>query len=98
MIPTLSQVCSLPSHFDVDVTEYAAGGCHWLEVWLTKLEQFLLQTDLDGVAQLLEEQRVKTPVASFQGGLFQVAASNWTNLGSNSSIAWNSALDCGLAR
>jgi sugar phosphate isomerase/epimerase len=71
MIPTLSQVCSLPSSFEDDVTEYASGGCHYLETWLTKLEQALQRSDADSLRQLLEEHHVEIPAASFQGGLFQ---------------------------
>ncbi len=73
MIPTLSQVCSLPSSFDVDVAEYAAGGCRSLEAWLTKLEQALQLTDVAGLTGLLHEHDIKIPVASYQGGLFQAA-------------------------
>jgi 4-hydroxyphenylpyruvate dioxygenase len=69
MIPTLSQVCSLSSPFETDIADYAAGKCFSVEVWLTKLETYLEQHSVDQVKELLAEHGVKTPVASFQGGL-----------------------------
>jgi 4-hydroxyphenylpyruvate dioxygenase len=69
MIPTLAQVCSLPSPFDKDVADYAAGKCHSLEVWLTKLETYLQAHSLDDVRRLLAENEMTLPVASYQGGL-----------------------------
>ena len=69
MLPTLAQVCSLPSPFEVDVTEYAAGKCGAIEVWFTKLENYLQSHSLDDVRRLLSENEITAPVASFQGGL-----------------------------
>ena len=69
MIPTLSQVCSLSSSFDADVEDFAAGKCHSLEVWLTKLEDYLQRHSIADVRGWLEKFGMQTPVASFQGGL-----------------------------
>ncbi|HTN75217.1 MAG TPA: sugar phosphate isomerase/epimerase [Pirellulaceae bacterium] len=69
MIPCLSQVCSLNSPFEKDIEDYAAGQCTAVEVWLTKLETYLKSHTLDDVRRLLDEQQVKLPVASYQGGL-----------------------------
>ncbi|MCA9186450.1 MAG: sugar phosphate isomerase/epimerase family protein [Pirellulaceae bacterium] len=69
MIPTLSQVCSLNSPFAMDVEDYAAGHCHSLEVWLTKLETYLREHTVEDVRRLLAEHEMSVPVASFQGGL-----------------------------
>jgi 2-keto-myo-inositol isomerase len=69
MIPALSQVCTLHAAFEKDVEDYAAGQCHVIEVWLTKLETFLESHSLDEVRQLLKQHEVAVPVASFQGGL-----------------------------
>ncbi len=69
MIPTLSQVCSLSSPFDRDIADYAAGHCQSVEIWLTKLEAFVEARGLEAVEQLLDEHQVRTPVASYQGGL-----------------------------
>lgn len=69
MIPALAQVCSLPSPFEKDVEDYAAGKCTALEVWLTKLETYLESHTLDDVRGLLADNEMMAPVASFQGGL-----------------------------
>lgn len=69
MLPALSQVCSLHSPFERDVADYAAGKCGAIEVWLTKLEEFLKSHSLDNVRRLLDEHEMAAPVASFQGGL-----------------------------
>ncbi|MFM7844603.1 MAG: sugar phosphate isomerase/epimerase family protein [Planctomycetota bacterium] len=69
MIPALSQVCSLASPFEKDVEDYAAGQCRALEVWLTKLEQFLQTHSVTEVRQLFEQHEMTIPAASYQGGL-----------------------------
>ncbi len=69
MIPTLSQVCSLASSFDADVEDFAADGCRSLEIWLTKLEDYLQRHSVAEVRQWLDRFEMQTPVASFQGGL-----------------------------
>jgi len=69
MTPALSQVCSLNSPFAKDVEDYAAGKCGALEIWLTKLEEYLKTHNVDDVKRLLDEHQMTAPVASFQGGL-----------------------------
>lgn len=69
MTPTLAQVCSLPSPFEKDVADYAAGKCGAIEIWLTKLETYLQSHSLDDVRRLLGECEMAAPVASYQGGL-----------------------------
>lgn len=69
MIPTLSQVCSLQSPFDRDLEDFAAGQCRSVEVWLTKLENYLQSHTLSDVRFWLEKLGTQLPVASFQGGL-----------------------------
>ena len=65
----LSQVCTLPASFELDIEDFAAGGCQTIEVWLTKLEHFLESHSVEQAIALLEEHNVQLPVASFQGGL-----------------------------
>src|SRR6185436_7863955 len=69
MIPTLSQVCSLTSRFDADIEDYAAGKCESVEIWLTKLEDYLQRHSVAEVQEWLAKFGVSAPVASFQGGL-----------------------------
>ena len=70
MKPALSQVCSLASPLEKDFTDFAAGHCHSIELWLGKLESFLETRTIDEVRRLRDEVGIATPVASFQGGLF----------------------------
>ena len=69
MIPTLSQVCSLHSPFDRDLEDFAAGQCKSIEVWLTKLEEYLKSHTIQDVRFWLDRLGVTLPVASFQGGV-----------------------------
>lgn len=69
MRPTLAQVCSLNSEFADDIEQFAAGQCFCIELWLTKLENYLREKTIEDVRQLLARQGVVTPVASYQGGL-----------------------------
>jgi 2-keto-myo-inositol isomerase len=69
MIPTLSQVCSLTSRFDADIEDYAAGKCESVEIWLTKLEDYLERHSVVEVKDWLAKFGVAAPVASFQGGI-----------------------------
>jgi 4-hydroxyphenylpyruvate dioxygenase len=69
MIPTLSQVCSLHSPFDRDLEDFAAGQCHSVEVWLTKLEEYLRSHTLADVRFWLDKFGMQLPVASYQGGI-----------------------------
>lgn len=69
MRPALANVSSLSSPLSVDVEDYAAGQCRAIEVWLTKLEDYLAGRSLDALRELLARHDVSFPVASFQGGL-----------------------------
>jgi 2-keto-myo-inositol isomerase len=69
MIPALSQVCSLESSFEKDIEDYAAGECRTIELWVGKLDAYLEKHSLADVRALLDRHQVRSPVASFQGGL-----------------------------
>lgn len=69
MTPALSQVCTLHAPFWQDVQDYAAGQCRAIEIWLTKLEEYLRSHSLDDVRRLWEKNGVAAPAAAFQGGL-----------------------------
>ncbi|MBC8350864.1 MAG: sugar phosphate isomerase/epimerase [Planctomycetes bacterium] len=71
MFPALSQVCTLHAPFSQDIEDFAAGQCRSVDVWLTKLEDYLeAGHSVSEVRDLLLEHEVAAPVASFQGGLF----------------------------
>jgi len=65
----VSEATTLPSPFDRDVEEYAAGGCHAMEVWLTKLEDHLKTHSPSDTRKLLEDRQMTLAAASYQGGL-----------------------------
>jgi 2-keto-myo-inositol isomerase len=69
MIPALSQALTLSTPFADDILGMADGGCHHVEVWLTKLETHLEHSSLDETQDLLASRDVKLIAASFQGGL-----------------------------
>jgi sugar phosphate isomerase/epimerase len=65
----ISQASTLPGTFLDDVNAYADGGCHALEVWLTKLEQHLEGHSAADTKKLLEDRQMELAAASYQGGL-----------------------------
>ena len=71
MLPALSQVCTLHAPFPQDIEDFAAGQCPAVDIWLTKLEEYLDSGhSVRDVQDLLQGHEVAAPVASFQGGLF----------------------------
>jgi len=69
MIPTLSQVCCLNNPFEKDLEDFSAGHCTSVEIWLTKLENYLQGHSVADVRSLFSRYEIAAPVASFQGGL-----------------------------
>jgi 2-keto-myo-inositol isomerase len=69
MRPCISEATTLASRFDEDVNGYADGGCHALEVWLTKLETHLEKHSIAETRKLLEDRQMTLTAASYQGGL-----------------------------
>lgn len=69
MRPCISEAVTLSSTFADDVNGYADGGCHALEVWLTKLESHLEKHSVADTRKLLEDREMTLAAASYQGGL-----------------------------
>jgi sugar phosphate isomerase/epimerase len=69
MIPTLSQVCSLNVPFGKDLEDYASGQCQSIEIWFTKLEEYLKVHSVAQTRELLDSLGIRAAVASYQGGL-----------------------------
>src|ERR1700730_7551861 len=65
----ISEAAVLPGSFADDVEAFAEGGCHALEVWLTKLETHLETHSTAETRQLLEDHETTLAAASYQGGL-----------------------------
>ncbi len=70
MLPVISQVCTLPSAFEQDLADYQAVHCAGMEVWLTKLEDFVARVGLNEAKREVAASGLAIPVASYQGGLF----------------------------
>lgn len=69
MKPCISEATTLPTSFADDVNGYADGGCHALEVWLTKLETHLQSHSVADIRQLLADREMTLAAAAYQGGL-----------------------------
>jgi 2-keto-myo-inositol isomerase len=69
MKPCISQSVTLSRTFVEDVNGYADGGCHAMEVWLTKLENHLEKQSVADTRKLLEDREITLTAASYQGGL-----------------------------
>jgi len=71
LIPALSLVNSLPAPLETQLEDYAAGKCAVVELWLTKVEEFLKSHSQQQFLELLGQHGITAPVASFQGGLLE---------------------------
>lgn len=69
VIPCLSQVCSLGSTFEEDLDGYADGACTAVELWLTKLEEYVATHSPAEVLSRAVDRGITLACASFQGGL-----------------------------
>jgi 4-hydroxyphenylpyruvate dioxygenase len=69
VIPCLSQVCSLGSSFEDDLDGYADGACPALELWLTKLEDYLASHPPSEVLSRAVDRGLTLACATYQGGL-----------------------------
>lgn len=69
MRPAISQVCSLSSSFEDDIDGYADAAGNAIELWLTKLEDYLSTHSLAEVKARAADRGLTFAAASFQGGL-----------------------------
>ncbi len=69
MYPALSQVCCLQAPFESDIHGFADAAGNAIELWLTKLEEYLKTHTVADVRKLAEDREQKFVAASFQGGL-----------------------------
>ncbi len=68
MIPAVSQSTTLPAALP---DELEALGDLGLELWLTKVEQFVTEHSWSELERLLEQHAPRLVAASYQGGLWQ---------------------------
>lgn len=69
MLPTLASVSTLPWPLDRDLEDYGAAHVPAMEIWLTKLEEYLKTHSVAEAKELFAQHGVQTPVAAGQGGL-----------------------------
>ncbi len=69
MIPAISQVCCLSSSFQNDLEQFGAAGCRAVEIWLTKLEDYVREHSAEQAKALLQEHQLRPVAASYQGGM-----------------------------
>jgi sugar phosphate isomerase/epimerase len=69
MIPCISQVCSLGSSFEDDIDGYADAAGSAIELWLTKLEEYLIGHKTAEVAARAADRGLALAAAAFQGGI-----------------------------
>ncbi len=69
MLPCISQVCSLGSSFEDDIDGYADAAGSSIELWLTKLEDYLQTRTLAEVIARAADRGLALAAAAFQEGL-----------------------------
>lgn len=69
MLAALSQVGSLPAELEQEFEDYAAGKCQALDLWMTKVEEYVENRSEDAFLRLLQDHQLQPVSASFQGGL-----------------------------
>lgn len=69
MFPAVSQVCSLNASFEDDLRGYADAAANAVELWLTKLEEYLTTHTTAEVRAIAADRGLKFAAASFQGGI-----------------------------
>jgi len=70
MIPCLSQVCTLAATVAEDFDGYADGACTAVELWLTKVEEYLASGHTASeLRQRAEDRGLALACAAYQGGL-----------------------------
>jgi 2-keto-myo-inositol isomerase len=67
--PCISELTTMSAPFDEDVRAFANAACSTMEVWLTKLEQFVAAHSIQAARDLAEEYAINLRVAAAQGGI-----------------------------
>ncbi|MFL5329631.1 MAG: sugar phosphate isomerase/epimerase family protein [Gemmataceae bacterium] len=69
MTPCISQSCTLPAEFSEEVAAWAGAGWKSVELWLTKLENYLEKSSVSHVRKMLGDHGIAIAAAAYQGGL-----------------------------
>jgi sugar phosphate isomerase/epimerase len=65
----ISQATTLSAPFGDDINAFADVGWSAVEIWLTKLEQYLQTNSIDDVRSIFRDRQLTPAAASYQGGL-----------------------------
>ncbi|QDV37013.1 sugar phosphate isomerase/epimerase family protein [Tautonia plasticadhaerens] len=69
MQPCINQATTLGTPFEEDIPAFGRAGWRAVELWLTKLEEFLRSRPVSEARSLLQCEGIRPVAASFQGGL-----------------------------
>ncbi len=94
MYPALSQVCCLQAPFESDIHGFADAAGNAIELWLTKLEEYLKTHTVADVRKLAEDREQKFVAASFQGGLLFSQGDARREAWGNSNGGWTCWRNC----
>lgn len=83
MIPCISQATTMSTPFEGDLDAFARSGFGHVELWLTKLENFVAERSVEAAAELLGTRGLAAPAAAAQSGLLlsqgEERASHWAD-------------------
>lgn len=84
MIPCISQATTLSTPFESDLPAFANAGWPAVELWLTKLEEFLRTHSVAEARSILADNGITALGAATQGGLLlsrgEARAAHWEHL------------------
>lgn len=69
-VPAIGTVCSLDADLPAILSDYAAGHCGAIDLWLGHAERVLGDRGPEALRELLESSGMRVVAASYQGGLF----------------------------
>jgi len=69
MLPCINQATTMNSPFESDIPAYSRGGWRAVELWLTKLEDYVANHSVAEARSLLDNEGIQPVAAAFQGGL-----------------------------
>ena len=85
MRPAVATVCSLNASLDTILTDYAAGHCDAIDLWLGHADAFIAQLGASALRERLAELAIAPLAASYQGGLLtssgEARQEHWRHFG-----------------
>ena len=85
MRPAVATVCSLNASLETILTDYAAGHCDAIDLWLGHADAFIAQHGASALRERLAELGIAPLAASYQGGLLtssgEARQEHWRHFG-----------------